>query len=101
MTSFLCDQVIDFDAINDGYEALDVERLLIEIQQILAENRARKCVVLLRSAHYLTTRAFAILHEYIRNSEVNNVIFVLVSTDKSKIYPPLLSLLENENLGVA
>jgi len=101
MTSFLCDQVIDFDPINDGYEAHDVERLLQEIQQILAENRARKCVVLLRSAHYLTTKAFAILHDYICNSKTKNVVFVLVSTDKSKIFPPLLSLIENDSLNVA
>lgn len=102
MTSFLCDLVIDFDAIN-GYEVKDVERLINQIQDSVTENGGRKVVVLFRSAHYLTTRAFVTLYDYIRNSETSNAVFVLVSTDRSRIFPPLLAFVQNENvnLGVA
>ena len=102
MTSFLCDLVIDFDAIN-GYEVKDVESLISQIRDSVTGNGGRKVVILLRSAHYLTTRAFVVLYDYIRNSSTSNVVFVLVSTDKSRIFPPLLTLVENEslNLGVA
>jgi len=102
MTSFLCDLVIDFDAIN-GYEVKDVERLIKQIQDSITESGRRKVVVLFRSAHYLTTRAFVTLYDYIRNNGASNVVFVLVSTDRSRIFPPLLALVENEslNLGVA
>jgi hypothetical protein len=50
-------------------------------------------VVLLKNTHYLTTKAFAVLYNYIRQNPSNNVIFI-VSGDKSKIFPPLLDCLE-------
>ncbi|HLP90187.1 MAG TPA: hypothetical protein VK184_16565 [Nostocaceae cyanobacterium] len=93
MTSFLCDQVIDFDAIT-AYEAQDIEQLINQIQTTLKNNAGSKVVVLLRNAHYLTTKAFAILYNYIREQLANNLVFILVSTDKSKIFPPLLDFVQ-------
>ncbi|BAZ13221.1 hypothetical protein NIES4071_50600 [Calothrix sp. NIES-4071] len=99
MTSFLCDQAIDFDATNT-YEAKDVERLINQIQAYLAETENRKVVVLLRNAHCLTTKAFALLYSYIRESRASSVVFVLVSTDKSKIFPPLLDFVQSDNFSM-
>ncbi|WP_341529951.1 hypothetical protein WKK05_11930 [Nostoc sp. UHCC 0302] len=94
MTSFLCDQIIDFEA-TQAYEAQDIERLIEQTKTLLAQSQSSKVVVLLRNAHYLTTRAFAILYNYIREPISSNVVFVLVSADKSKIFPPLLDLVEH------
>ncbi|MBA3920200.1 MAG: hypothetical protein H0X31_00255 [Nostocaceae cyanobacterium] len=102
MTSFLCEQVIDFDAVG-AYEAGDIELLIEQIQTTLNEAKNRKVVVLLRNAHYLTTRAFVVLYNYVRDSLSKNTVFVLVSTDESRIFPPLLDFVQNESstLGVA
>ncbi|MBH8574926.1 hypothetical protein I8752_18260 [Nostocaceae cyanobacterium CENA369] len=94
MTSFICDQIIDFEATH-AYEAQDIERLIEQVQTSLAEMEGRKVVVLLRDAHYLTTRAFVILYNYIREPFSTNAVFVLVSGDKSRIFPPLLNLIEH------
>ncbi|MBW4683915.1 MAG: hypothetical protein KME40_02205 [Komarekiella atlantica HA4396-MV6] len=91
MTSFLCEQVIDFDAI-DGYEAKNIETLIEQLQAI----ESRKVVVLLRNAHYLTTQAFAILYNYIRQLNSSHAAFVLVSTDSSRIFPPLLDFVQHQ-----
>jgi len=91
MTSFLCEQVIDFDAI-DGYEAKNIETLIEQLQVI----ESRKVVVLLRNAHYLTTQAFAILYNYIRQLNSSHAVFVLVSTDSSRIFPPLLDFVQHQ-----
>jgi DNA polymerase III gamma/tau subunit len=88
MTSFLCEQIIDFEAAK-AYEAKDIEGLIEQVKTSLAESQGSKVVVLLRNAHYLTTRAFAILYNYIQEPISTNVVFVLVSADKSKIFPPL------------
>ncbi|MEA5505948.1 hypothetical protein VB735_23085 [Halotia wernerae UHCC 0503] len=95
MTSFVCDQIIDFEA-TDAYEAQDIETLIEQVKALLAEVESSKVVVLLRNAHYLTTRAFAILYNYIREPISSNVVFVLVSADKSKIFPPLLDLVQHQ-----
>ncbi|GAA6623403.1 hypothetical protein [Scytonema sp. NUACC26] len=95
MTSFLCDRVIDFDAAR-GYEAEDVKQLINQVQTSLSEIENSKILVLLRNAHYLTTKAFAVLYNYIRESSTTNVVFVLISTDKSKIFPPLLDYVQND-----
>ncbi|MCM0589501.1 MAG: hypothetical protein KA716_04280 [Gloeotrichia echinulata DEX184] len=93
MTAFVCDQIIDFEATNaNAYEAQDIERLLEQIKTLLAQTEGSKVVVLLRNAHFLTTRAFGILYNYIRSPISANAVFVLVSTDKSRIFPPLLEL---------
>lgn len=98
MTSFVCDQIIDFEAI-EGYEAQDIERLIEQIETLLAQSDASKVVVLLRNAHYLTTRAFAILHNYIQEPISQNVVFVIVSADKSKIFPPLLDFVQHQQVA--
>lgn len=95
MTSFICDQIIDFEA-TEGYEAQDIERLIKRIQTLLTQVDASKVVVLLRNAHYLTTAAFAILYNYIREPISSNVVFVLVSVDKSRIFPPLLDFVQHQ-----
>ncbi|MEC4816248.1 MAG: hypothetical protein SAK29_23725 [Scytonema sp. PMC 1069.18] len=101
MTSFLCDRVMDFDAAR-GYEAEDVKQLINKVQTSLSEIENSKILVLLRNAHYLTTKAFAVLYNYIRESSTTNVVFVLISTDKSKIFPPLLDYVQNDiSLGAA
>ena len=89
----LCDSVIDFDA-HTAYEAEDIENLISQVQQTLAENKTAKPVVVLKNAHYLTTKAFAVLDNYIRNSH-SAVSLVIVSSDKSKIFPPLLEYIES------
>lgn len=94
MTSFICDQIIDFEAVN-AYEAQDIERLIEQVKVSLVEIEGCKVVVLLRNAHYLTTRAFVILYNYIRQPISSNVVFVLISSDKSRIFPPLLNLIED------
>ncbi|WP_041233065.1 hypothetical protein [Cylindrospermum stagnale] len=93
MTSFLCDQVIDFDAV-DAYEAKDIEKLVNQIQTLLTTDKNSKVVVLLRNAHYLTTKAFAVLYSYLRQQPSGDVVLILVSADKSKIFPPLLDFVQ-------
>ncbi|MEH2467826.1 hypothetical protein [Nostoc sp.] len=95
MTSFVCDQIIDFEASN-AYEAQDIETLIEQVKTILASSEDSRVVILLRNAHYLTTRAFSILYDYIRSPISANAAFVLVSTDKSKIFPPLLDLMQHQ-----
>jgi len=95
VTSFVCDQIIDFEA-TDAYEAQNIETLIEQVKAAMHEPNSLKVVVLLRNAHFLTRRAFAILYNYIRSPISVNVIFVLVSTDKSKIFPPLLDLVQHQ-----
>ncbi|MCC5640343.1 hypothetical protein LC593_31825 [Nostoc sp. CHAB 5844] len=95
MTTFVCDQIIDFEATN-GYESQDIETLIIQVGVLLASPDSSRVVVLLRNAHYLTSRAFSILYDYIRSPISARCIFVLVSTDKSKIFPPLLNLVQHQ-----
>lgn len=95
MTSFVCDQIIDFEAA-EAFEAKDIESLLEQIKSTQTQTEAFKVVVLLRNAHYLTTRAFAILYNYIQEPISDNVVFVLVSADKSKIFPPLLDFVQHQ-----
>lgn len=92
MTPYLCDLAIDFDAAN-AYEASDVEGLINQIQTTLAETEDKKVVVVLKNAHYLTTKAFSVLYNYIRKPHLN-VVLVLVSSDKSRIFPPLLEYVQ-------
>jgi phosphoglycerol transferase MdoB-like AlkP superfamily enzyme len=89
MTSFLCEQTIDFDA-TQGYQAKDVANLIAQIQASSQSLNSGKVVVHLKNAHYLTTRAFGVLYDYIRQDSTQNVIFVVYG-DKSKIFPPLLN----------
>ncbi|YAF99304.1 MAG: hypothetical protein AB3A66_29590 (plasmid) [Nodularia sp. CChRGM 3473] len=96
MTSFVCDQIIDFEA-TEGYEAQDIERLIEQIKTLLTQSDMSRVVVLLRNAHYLTTSAFALLYNYIRQPISSNVVFVLVSADKSKIFPPLLDFVQHQD----
>lgn len=96
MHSFLCEYFIDFDA-RQKYQASDIEQLLIQVQNRNQSMELEKVVVLLKNAHYLTTKAFVVLYDYIRQNPSINVIFI-VSGDKSKIFPPLLDCLENENI---
>jgi DNA polymerase III gamma/tau subunit len=92
MTPYLCDLAIDFDAAT-AYEASDVEALINQIQVSLVENEGRKVVVVLKNAHYLTMRAFSVLYNYIREPQ-SDVVLVLVSSDKSRIFPPLLEYVQ-------
>ena len=94
MTLFICNQIIDFEAAS-AYEAQDVERLIEQVKTLVAESEESKVVILLRNAHYLTTRAFVILYNYIQEPFSTNTVFVLVSSDKSRIFPPLLDLVEH------
>jgi DNA polymerase III gamma/tau subunit len=94
MTSFICDQIVDFEA-TSAYEAQDIERLIEQINTLLADSEDSRVVILLRNAHYLTTRAFVILYNYIREPFSKNAVFVLVSSNKSRIFPPLLDLIEH------
>ncbi|GJD23949.1 hypothetical protein RIVM261_089050 [Rivularia sp. IAM M-261] len=89
MTPYLCDTAIDFDA-QTAYEASDIEDL---INQIRVSTKGRKVVVVLKNAHYLTMRAFSVLYNYIREAP-KDVVLVLVSSDKSRIFPPLLEYVQ-------
>ncbi|GAA6623016.1 hypothetical protein [Scytonema sp. NUACC26] len=82
MISFICDRVIDFDA-TQAYEAKDIEEPIARLKS--GAELGRKVVVVLRSAHYLTTQAFVILYNYIQTPAVSNIVLVLVSTDQSRI----------------
>jgi hypothetical protein len=73
----------------------DIERLIEQVTTLLAGSESSRVVILLRNAHYLTTRAFVILYNYIREPFSTNAVFVLVSGDKSRIFPPLLDLIEH------
>lgn len=95
MTAFLCDHTIEFDATRLGYQAKDVERLIADIRASGQAQNNGKIVVFLKNAHYLTTKAFSVLYNYIRQEASQNVVFV-VSGDKSKIFPPLLEWLESD-----
>jgi DNA polymerase III gamma/tau subunit len=92
MTPFLCDIAIDFDA-QSAYHASDIEKLINQIQTALTEAEGRKVVVVLKNAHYLTMKAFSVLYDYIREPH-SNVVLVLVSSDKSRIFPPLLEYVQ-------
>ena len=92
MTPFLYDIAIDFDA-QSAYQASDIEELINQIQAALTEAKGRKVVVVLKNAHYLTIKAFSALYNYIRELH-SNVVLVLVSSDKSRIFPPLLEFLQ-------
>lgn len=92
MTPFLCDIAIDFDA-QSAYQASDIEKLINQIQTALTEAEGRKVVVVLKNAHYLTMKAFSVLYDYIRELH-SNVVLVLVSSDKSRIFPPLLEYVQ-------
>ncbi|BAZ71411.1 hypothetical protein NIES4106_62080 (plasmid) [Fischerella sp. NIES-4106] len=89
MTPYLCDSAIDFDA-QSAYEASDIENLINNIQ---TTSEGRKVVVILKNAHYLTMRAFSVLYNYIREAN-SSVVLVLVSSDKSRIFPPLLEYVQ-------
>ncbi|MBE9213647.1 MAG: hypothetical protein HC836_15990 [Richelia sp. RM2_1_2] len=93
----VCDSVIDFDA-HTAYKAEDIENLISQVQQLLAENKTAKPVVVLKNAHYLTTKAFAVLNNYIRNSH-STVSLVIVSSDRAKIFPPLLEFIESADVA--
>ncbi|MFB2918645.1 MULTISPECIES: hypothetical protein [Aerosakkonema] len=84
MQSILCQELIEFDA-SSRDRADDIQQLLPEVE---AATQSR--VVVLKNAHYLTTKAFAILYEYLREKSSNDVVFILVSSDRSRIFPPLL-----------
>lgn len=85
MTLYLCDRAIDFDA-QTAYGASDIENL---INQIRVSAKGGKVVVVLKNVHYLTMKAFSVLYNYIREAP-KDVVLVLVSSDKSRIFPPLL-----------
>jgi hypothetical protein len=92
MTPYLCDFAIDFDA-STAYEASDVEELILRVQTALSVIDGGKVVVVLKNAHYLTTRAFSILYNYVRELHTD-VVLVIVSSDKSRIFPPLLEYVQ-------
>lgn len=92
MTPYLCDLAIDFDAAL-AYKASDVEELITQIEAALAEVEDTKVVVVVKNAHYLTTKAFSVLYNYICKPS-SDVFLVLVSSDKSKIFPPLLNYVQ-------
>jgi DNA polymerase III gamma/tau subunit len=92
MTTYLCDLATYLDAAT-AYDASDIEALINQIQASVVENEGRKVVVVLKNAHYLTMKAFSILYNYIREPH-SDVVLVLVSSDKSRIFPPLLEYVE-------
>ncbi|BAZ16775.1 hypothetical protein NIES4071_86530 [Calothrix sp. NIES-4071] len=85
MAVYLCDTAIDLDA-QTAYETSDIENL---INQIQVSAKGGKVVVVLKNAHYLTMKAFSVLYNYIREAP-KDVVLVLVSSDKSRIFPLLL-----------
>lgn len=93
----LCDSLIDFDA-HMAYKAEDIENLISQVQRLLAENKTTKPVIVLKNVHYLTTKAFAVLNNYIRNSK-DTVSLVIVSSDRAKIFPPLLEFIESPDVA--
>lgn len=93
MMHYLYDSIIDFDA-QTAYEAKDIEGLIAQIQATLTQSQTESPVVVLKNAHYLTTKAFAILNDYIRNSHLGASL-IIVSSDRSKIFPPLLEYIES------
>lgn len=92
MTPFLCDIAIDFDA-QSAYQASYIEKLINQIQTALTEAEDTNVVVVLKNAHYLTMKAFSVLYDYIRELHFN-VILILVFSDKSRIFPPLLEYVQ-------
>ena len=79
-------QRIEFDAQQEGYQVKDIEQLLGRISQSAA---CLSTVVILKNAHYLTTMAFSLLYDYLQEHSTR-VLMVLVSSDRSRIFPPLL-----------
>ena len=84
MQSILCQELIEFDA-SSRYHAEDIQQLLAEVDAV-----NQYTVVVLKNAHYLTTKAFAILYEYLQRKPSKEAVFILVSSDRSRIFPPLL-----------
>ncbi|MBG1269429.1 hypothetical protein [Nostoc sp. WHI] len=92
MTPYLCDLAIEFDA-QVSYEAKDIENLIKQTKIALSESSKTKVVVILKNAHYLTTKAFSVLYNYIRESN-SSLMLILVSCEKAKIFPPLLDYVQ-------
>jgi folylpolyglutamate synthase/dihydropteroate synthase len=94
MQTFLCQNIINLDA-QWNYEAKDIQRLIGRAQ---VSDRATAIVI--DNAHFLTTRAFVILYEYIQQrlsqpKTSKGVLLLIVSNDKSKIFPPLLEFVSS------
>jgi DNA polymerase III gamma/tau subunit len=92
MKPYLCDLASYFDAAT-AYEASDVETLINQIQASVVENEGYLVIAVLKNAHYLTMKAFSVLYNYIREPH-SDVVLVLVSSDKSRIFPPLLEYVQ-------
>lgn len=90
MISYLYKQAIEYDA-EEAYEAKDAENLITSVRESLVDGE--RTLVVLKNAHLLTTKAFSVLYDYISGSR-DNVAFALVSSDRDKIFPPLLQLIE-------
>lgn len=78
--------VIIYDAKSCGYSADDVQQL---IKQVPCSNKA-KVTMIIKNAHYFNTEAFVILNEFLERS-TPIVLCVLLSADKTRIFPPLLN----------
>lgn len=92
---YLQNEVIDFDAQN-GYQAENIQQLFDDIS-----SKDEPVVVLFKNAHLLTTKAFGLLYDYLKHRNASDLpktknVFVLVSSDKSKIFPPLLEFVQEE-----
>jgi DNA polymerase III gamma/tau subunit len=98
MTTYLCDLATYLDAAT-AYEASDIETLINQIQASVVENESRKVLVVLKNTHYLTMNAFSVLYNYIREPH-SDVLLVLVSSDKSRIFPPLLEYVQTTSSAV-
>lgn len=86
-STLLFQEIVEFDA-QESYEAHDIQELLAQVSRT-----RNSTVVILKNAHYLTTKAFITLYEYLQQKS-NDVTFLLVSSDESKIFPPLLQWLK-------
>lgn len=86
MQSFLCDRLVELNA-HDSHESKDVQALLNDLH-----GYSDPTVVVLKHAHFLTTAAFLLLHQYLQQKP-QNISFVLESSDRSRIFPPLLEYL--------
>lgn len=86
----LYENVIQFDAKEDGYQGEQMHQL---IQDVTGSASFCSTVLLLKNADHLTTCAFALLHEYLQEAP-SKVMVIMISTDRSRIFPPLLQYVE-------
>jgi hypothetical protein len=87
-----CSQCKIYDA-SDGFVSEDIEKVLDELKEIVEGSEPEfQILFIIENAHYLTAKAAISVYECMRDYLGLAVVLVVVSTEKTKVFPPLLSM---------